>query len=304
MCTIFFFLSTSFSFAAYDVSDSYELRHVNQENIEQHKAYITRTVRMHKWMRVGCVVGSVAACSYVAYQFLRPSGAEIKISLDSESMDISPEISVVERFGNAEKRIAVLEKILAAEQPKSWCGWFKQKASSVGNWVAFSAAVSVLQRMYGRVFHDDSMKWFVENRTGLNQLAEVMGRYAKKLSEEKKELTEDELSYYRETLAGTCQFLIHQIELVAGYMEHSLERFEKRGAVIKPNALLQVSHLITITNDFIDSMQKLLPAKQPDCEESIKKLFDVAGQFSSDLARQVNCFSGIEHGIEWTLTHN
>jgi len=298
----------------------FRIRRMSQENIEENKKKVAKLIRNHWWLRTAAYVTIPTAAGLYLYTkfFSLPSffgffSKAAPVEDASTAVDDSlagggdtpleePDlVATAKDVENLKARIAVLEtavnRLKTGKKKWSWL-------SLAGKTVFGIAVTGIGKQIFAPAFHDDDMEWYVQQKTYLYPLIKQMKRFAQRItlhSFEKE--SQPDLNYYRETLAGICRRLIPEIELVAGYMKYSLESFEKRGAMLENDALLQVTQLVTITNKFIDDMHALLPAKAPDTTKQVKKLYDVAGCFASDVKLRCKVFMGIEDGLNKQLVN-
>lgn len=263
-----------------------EVRFVNQEKIGANRLKISRVMKMHWFLRTVRFVGALGIVGYAAYSIFK------KDAISGFNGCMSDEIS--------KKQYENLCKAL--RPPKLFSvSWFKKTGKYICDLFAVGYVMNLSDYISKKFLHDDNIKWFSKDRTYITELICQVKAYSKKINESKV-LSPEDFVYYRTTILGICRELVRHVEKIGGFMEYSLEQFKNRGALLKPDEILQVSHLVVVTNQLVKSVLEMLTEeKVGDAREKLKALSGVVHQFVLDLEQQINRFSGIENAIEGRL---
>lgn len=286
---------------------------VQQERIAERKVNIVRMMNRHWWARLGLQAGGAVGLLFAAYTTLGPyvfsrgqSGPPPIQDLtfnDLEDLESDTPDQISELRGRIEKlemRNKKTGQAIAKAFP-AWLSmqWWKNKTVFMCESALLSSVMWFLtDKLVGQFFHEDSISWFAQNHTKIHQLCDELQEYSEKLKDVK-DISDEQLSYYRQTLIGICRALVPHVESVAAFMEYQVNKFEYEGAVLTDDEQLQTPHLIASSNAFFASMNELLPSV--DSLDKLKDSLKIFAQFTTDLKLITKRFTGIENCIEWRM---
>jgi len=272
-------------------TDPFALRCMAQDKIDAHQHKIAKTILWHSLIRTTAKVGGTAVFLYVAYRSLR-------------SM-LAPEFSDDKRLVNyvpTEQEYAAFKQAHAG--PFTF-QWWKNNALWIMNSMACTTALSVGAHLIGRYNHDDNIEWFVQENTRIKGLSDELHAYYGQLLAKNAvphEVSAQDLHNHRVTLAGIARDLVAQAESVTGFMEYRLAYFKNQRIVLLPDEFLQPTRLVASMNEFVHSLQQILPVQeQHDSLEQVKKVCSKVMQCATDLQQIINRFQGIEYSIQWRI---
>ena len=320
-CVLAMFCVQAFCMDAPAVAEeSSSIMLVSQENIDQAQQQVDRTLKFHWFLRGAKVVGATGAIAFlIYYNFFRDSG-EINLPEGSKekvaeaSKDLKKVSSALVKKtqesvlsletlnGRLKKVEGIIDAVEDAIKPKTWKSWFKKKISGYAEWGLFGGAVAVGQKIWGISSHDDDMKWFAREKTRVYQQIGLLRYYAQKVRKTKDDTIDSEQElYYKTSLVALCRNLVTAVEKLCGFMQYSLQQFQKRGAFLQQSEILQVPHLIATTNKLVASLQKKLPVGTKVSLDDLQDGYAQVTSFVTDLEKQISRFVQIEHDVEMRL---
>jgi hypothetical protein len=273
----------------------FDIPRISQERItlQQHKLAVS--LQFHKYLKIGLNLGGTAVCGYVIWRFLawffsRGSHAHVSV----------PTGVVADQLSAQDGKI-LLDALKKMDPPWLSWQWLKNNALAVVNSLGISAGVMVLEQIKRKVMHENTIEWFVSERTRLKELTnEVKAYQAQTLSPQgTREQPKELLYFHRVTLAGMARELVCQAEAIVGFMEYRLAVYQKQGALVMPDELLQPVRVVATINAAVIAARNMLPAPNIDSLEQVRAVCEVVAQAAVELQQMVNRFQGIEYSILW-----
>lgn len=165
--------------------------------------------------------------------------------------------------------------------------WCKNWGKNIGKGLVSMAATKHLfdmgERSLQAIFHDDTFAWFIKNRTRYLTSMSELNVYAQKI--DAGSLSSAEQDHYNQQIICIARSIVHDMALISAFMHFQLTRFPFSEIALQEGNDLRL-YLKTITNNFVDSLQRAL-SDQTGCVSVILK-------FSQEFEKIAVSFTRVE----------
>ena len=275
---------------------SFEIAKIDESVVKDHQKSIARTFMLKRYARYGAKGAGFLSAAYILYTWQFGGSGETSINtqeLQKQVKDLSMSVAAMlhvlaEQHPTAHKEV---QKTLAdnVKPGRSWFGLGK----TILEWTFIPVGVSALNSVMDKIFHEDTVEWFVTSQTKLQRRFEELSEYADGFDKAFSFETEKKQAYAR-ALVRTLNTVVRSSEKLLGYMQYQMTTFNEQSTL---DATLDIRCLHKSLNDTAQKVQETIinHFEQPMQKTNIK---DTIEALKTDYERIIAHFSLLECEIE------